>query len=594
MDYDEWGTGNKLTQAKGIDMIKERAGRNGRRRFTSISVQTIIMQTVMVGIPLIVCIWLFLYSNAFAFFSNTAQISYEYSRNMMNSFEASLLSMKSACNVIVHNAAVMDAFSAEEKAEEDGAAARISAFVMANAGSRNIVERASLYAVDNSGEFAKSVWPFWTGDKGKYGWQFDSDRQTVSWLQEITRDNQTIGILEIIIRMKQLQEMTDNISRVSNGTCYLLLPSGEVFMTSENRNERETLSLSEYSFAEGSHMLGRHGFQIVLFCGAMNVYYVSVEVPDVVTSLGGSGMPSFFILLCLVIALTIVVVIYYNRIFTKRIKALSEEIATRARSLEDGHAVTRFSPIEERGRDEIDELAANFNLVSEKLIESTAREKNLQMLQQTAKFSALQAQIQPHFLYNTLETLRMKAYENNDDEVAEMLFTLGKLMRNSISGRETETTLQRELDNIVNYLKLNKLRFERLEYSIVCDEDVSNLVCPRFILQPLVENSIHHGVSRVAKRDIYIRIHIYRESPFIYVVVEDNGVGIPPERLQAIRESLMEGVALEQLQGGIGVYNVHSRLKMYYGNDSGLEIESEESRGTRCIIRIHADTKGAV
>lgn len=179
----------------------------------------------------------------------------------------------------------------------------------------------------------------------------------------------------------------------------------------------------------------------------------------------------------------------------------------------------------------------------------------------------------------------MMADECNADEVSEMLFVLGKLMRGSISGREQEISLSREVENCTYYLRLSKLRFERLNYSIDSQVDLQEIICPRFILQPLVENSIHHGISR-SRRDGMILIRIYREGTQLYIEVKDNGAGIVPERLEEIRRAMASGEELHQEHGGVGLCNVHQRLRLFYGEASGLEISSEAGVGTLCRIRI--------
>ena len=184
----------------------------------------------------------------------------------------------------------------------------------------------------------------------------------------------------------------------------------------------------------------------------------------------------------------------------------------------------------------------------------------------------------------------MMADESNAEDVAEMLFVLGKLMRGSISGREQEISLAREIENCVCYLKLSKLRFERLNFQLSCETDIQDIVCPRFILQPLVENSIQHGISH-CRHNGEVSIRVYRENAMLLIDVQDNGAGISSERLEEIRHALATNEGLQQEHGGIGLCNVHQRLKMFYGENSGLEITSTPGQGTICRIRIVDERK---
>ena len=204
----------------------------------------------------------------------------------------------------------------------------------------------------------------------------------------------------------------------------------------------------------------------------------------------------------------------------------------------------------------------------------------------------LQAQIQPHFLYNTLETMRMLARASGDSTVADMAYSLGDLLRYSLS-KQDETTLQDELNNVKAYLSIHQIRMSDLYYEIVPEEGLMTLKCPRFILQPLVENSIIHGVSkrRGAKR-IDIRFAI--EQDYAIIEVSDNGSGISEEKLSILRQVLAgEAVGGMQTQGtGIGLINVAERVKAYFGGQSGVMFNSAPGEGTVCSLRLYLKENG--
>ncbi|MMZ60924.1 Sensor histidine kinase YpdA [compost metagenome] len=206
-----------------------------------------------------------------------------------------------------------------------------------------------------------------------------------------------------------------------------------------------------------------------------------------------------------------------------------------------------------------------------------------------AAYKVLQAQIKPHFLYNTLETIRMLAESNNDKEVADISYWFGKLMRYSLSSKEDQTVLAREIETVVFYLNIHKMRLQnRLSYEIDIAVDAEQIACPRFILQPLIENSIIHGASATL-RPVHIRLQASETADEIRIRVSDSGIGIPEDRLHRLRSRLTEGSdahSVQEMEGGVGLINVNERVKSFFGGASHLALDSEQGRGTCLTIII--------
>lgn len=241
-------------------------------------------------------------------------------------------------------------------------------------------------------------------------------------------------------------------------------------------------------------------------------------------------------------------------------------------------------------RDEIDSLTTSYNAMLQRIDDLVNRVHRAELLRKEADYKVLEAQIRPHFLYNTLESIRMMAEVNEAQEVADFTYTFGKFIRYSLSADKFETTLQNELEHVRNFLQIHKNRVgERLRYEINVEAPIDRFICPRFILQPIVENSIIHGVSKLRK-PWCIQIRIYEEAAFLKVEIRDNGAGIEAERLKMIKEVLSGHLSLESLQtesGGLGVNNVHERIKSFYGNNSGLWLENLSPSGLICIIQMY-------
>ncbi|WP_158602225.1 sensor histidine kinase [Cohnella endophytica] len=239
------------------------------------------------------------------------------------------------------------------------------------------------------------------------------------------------------------------------------------------------------------------------------------------------------------------------------------------------------------GTDEIGFLISNYNAMIIRMDELVNRVQKVELLKKEADFKMLQAQIQPHFLYNTLETMRMLARSNKDYIVADMALSLGNLLRYSLT-KGNDTTLREELEHVKAYIAIHQIRIPDLDFQLEIDDSIMMLRCPRFILQPLVENGMIHGLSpkRGSKR---ISIRINQEEGYATILVADNGVGISSEKLMALRQFLA-GTAGEEaieIRGmGIGLNNVSERMKAYFGQESEMHIDSTIEVGTACSLII--------
>lgn len=241
------------------------------------------------------------------------------------------------------------------------------------------------------------------------------------------------------------------------------------------------------------------------------------------------------------------------------------------------------------GCDEISELRRNFNFMLE-MIEQLLEEKTqADAHQKDLELNMLQAQINPHFLYNTLETIRMKAYTAGDREAATAIKLLGKSMRYVLENSGTAfTSLQNELNHIEIYMKIQKLRFgEKFDYAFDVEGglDVSRCIILPLLLQPVVENAILHGLEEKETGGmVTIRIARVAESGKICIAVSDNGCGMRPEALERLRADIV--TKNPEKKESIGLYNINQRVKLCYGSMYGMTIDSERDRGTTITLHL--------
>ncbi|WP_075230466.1 sensor histidine kinase [Streptococcus infantis] len=220
----------------------------------------------------------------------------------------------------------------------------------------------------------------------------------------------------------------------------------------------------------------------------------------------------------------------------------------------------------------------------------------LELSQKDAHMRALQAQINPHFMYNTLEFLRMYAVMENQNELADIIYEFSSLLRNNISD-ERETTLKQEVEFCRKYSYLCMVRYPKsIAYGFKIDPGLEEMRIPKFTLQPLVENYFAHGVDH-RRTDNVISIKALKKEGYVEILVTDNGRGMPAEKLAEIQDKLAQRtfehtVDYSGKRQSIGIVNVHERFVLYFGDRYDISVESVEKEGVRYRITIQNEEKG--
>ncbi|MGO4186034.1 sensor histidine kinase, partial [Paenibacillus sp. TAF43_2] len=243
----------------------------------------------------------------------------------------------------------------------------------------------------------------------------------------------------------------------------------------------------------------------------------------------------------------------------------------------------------------VGELAVEFNRMSERIENlindvyvTEIQKKELELSQRQAQLHALHSQINPHFLFNALETIRMRSQMKGELQTAKTIQNMAKIFRKSILWKRSFVTIREELELMESFLEIQKYRFDtKLEFHIEVDQSLLDIEIPKMTFLPFVENASIHGIESVPGIG-YITIQIAQEQGQIVFLIADNGVGMDQEKISELHHYLHE----EAIMGdSIGMKNVITRLKICYGESFSFAIDSSPGGGSRIMLRLPLDKK---
>ena len=236
-------------------------------------------------------------------------------------------------------------------------------------------------------------------------------------------------------------------------------------------------------------------------------------------------------------------------------------------------------------QDEIGQLVENYNIMVERINDLMTEQTKTAEKLKVSEVKALQAQINPHFLYNMLDMINWLAKSGQQEKVSEAIQTLSKFYKLTLSKKNITIPVGEELRHVSLYAMLQNMRFEnKIEFIIDVPDEIMEYEIPKLVLQPIVENAILHGIFEKESKSGNIVIMAWMEGGDIVFTVSDTGMGIPPERL----ETILDGTEESEHGSNIGIYNTHMRLRYLYGETYGLHYESDYGQGTEVQVRIPA------
>jgi len=286
---------------------------------------------------------------------------------------------------------------------------------------------------------------------------------------------------------------------------------------------------------------------------------------------------SFVIYAVLIFIVGIILSVYLTKTLTRPISQLKNLMA----EAEQGKLEIRYDSIY---NDEISQLGHSFNKMIEAIKNLLSLVYTEQKAKREAELKAFQAQIKPHFLYNTLDTINWMAMEYEADDIVEVVESLTNLFRISLSKGNEIISLENEVKHVQSYLMIQKVRYEeQFDYEITYDDTLKSSKVIKLIIQPLVENAIYHGIKG-RKESGYIRVDIHSDAKDLFIVVSDTGGGMEPEHVARMNH-IFEGMLEKDDRYGIGLFNVNERIKLNFGLGYGLKISSELGQGTTVTIK---------
>ena len=290
-----------------------------------------------------------------------------------------------------------------------------------------------------------------------------------------------------------------------------------------------------------------------------------------------------YVALSCVVVIFIAIAILLSRAIALHITRPLRMLELDMRKVQDGN----FSVSETQGGSkEVESLSHSFLVMVQRIEELMEEVRTTEAVKRQRELDALQAKINPHFLYNTLDSVVWMAETGNNQGVVKMVTALASLFRISIAKGHDTITLKEELSHVESYLDIQSMRYkDKFRFTITLPEELENTPTIKLIIQPIVENSIYHGIKYLQEEGLIEISAETTEDDKVRITVRDNGVGMSPEILSSILDKEKERSHISD-GNGIGLINIDERIKLSYGEEYGLSIESELDEGTSVIIVI--------
>ncbi|WP_026702282.1 sensor histidine kinase [Salibacterium aidingense] len=411
-------------------------------------------------------------------------------------------------------------------------------------------------------------------------WKGYPEEEVLIAAREIRKqENLALDHLGYFVVMIDLEDMINRTLNITTDKNFVLTKEGEVIYsdTFESNTINTFLDIpqdNEYTITEVDHEEFFVTHQPSRYYNL--TYYNTLPFEDV-----DSQKSLIYQLMTGYLLLVIVITIFISRQSAKAISRPIEALTQRMKKVQQGN----FDQVEYKKtaylKDEIGDLQRNFHIMLDKINELIKENYTKQLVIKETEYKALQSQINPHFLYNTLDSIHWMAKMNQQEKISTMAEALGSMMRNIISKKKPLIKIAEELEIVENYITIQKFRYgERLTFELQRETGVEELSIPKLTIQPIVENAIQHGLEEMMD-PCTITVHIAAQEEKVEIVIRDNGPGIDEETIHQIHEGNVKPKG-----SGIGLYNINERIHLMFGEDGGVSIKSGKEGGTVVTITL--------
>lgn len=425
---------------------------------------------------------------------------------------------------------------------------------------------------------------------------FDRNESSYSWVISLSRavevtdeGKATQALLLINLNYMYFEEIFSNVNLGNGGYVYLTNDYGDIIWHPKQNEIYSGRFKEDNKYAatlkDGITVENLSGKNLTL--NVRTIGYTGWKLVGVTPSaaLGVDGIKfRFFVLFVADLFLFLLAMI--NAFISDKISNPIKSLDGSVREIESGNLDVEIVPsgsyeVEHLGKSIKNMLGRIKVLMSDLVAEHNAKRKS--------EFDTLQSQINPHFLYNTLDIIVWMIENENSDKAVNIVTALAKFFRISLSKGKNIITVKDEVEHVRNYLMIQNMRFKnRFEYSIDVDEEVLSYSSLKLMLQPLVENAIYHGMEFM-DGDGEIDVKVFKEDDSLYFTITDNGLGMSEDMVETL---LSKDFVPSKKGSGIGVKNVNERIKLYFGSEYGLKVESEPDEGTKITIHLPAVAYG--
>lgn len=415
--------------------------------------------------------------------------------------------------------------------------------------------------------------------KGERPWVITLSRS----IENLSAEEESDSVFFIDLNYSAISELCDQNSMSDTGYVFILDENGNIVYHPQQQqlyNELQTENIDLVMNAQEDTVQTGSGTEEKLYTMSRSekTGWTVVGCMNIDELLKRSKQAqSVYLLMAIVL---VVVALVISSVIARNITLPIQKLRDSMVKVQQGDFET--ADVEVTAENEIGSLTKSFNVMTHRIQELMEQNVHEQEEKRKSELKALQSQINPHFLYNTLDSIIWMAEGKKNEEVVLMTAALARLLRQSISNEEELVSIGQEIEYARSYLTIQKMRYkDKLEFQIDVSPSINSVPIIKLVLQPIIENAIYHGLKYKESKGLLI-VKGYEEADNVILQIIDNGVGMDEEKLQHI----FDKHKVNYHSNGVGVYNVQRRLLLYYGNGYGISYKSRQGEGTTATVTI--------